>query len=638
MNFQLLSRLKFKWQVSLIIVTIISIGLHFIIQYNISLVHISNIYSNIPLLLVIIVAGIPLIIQIIIKAYHLNLGADILAAIAIVVAFYLHEYITANIVILMLASGQLLETYATQKASFVLMELAKRIPSIAHRKINHTIEDIAIEDIQINDLVTLYPHEVCPIDGIVVDGCGTMDESYLTGEPYQIDKTIGSAVLSGAINGNSSVVVKAGKKNKDSRYSKIMQVMQEAQQHKPSLRRLGDQIGVIFIPIALLFAGITLYLTGNSLRFLAVLVMATPCPLLIAIPITIVSAISIAAKHGIIIKDPTILERLPTCSTAVFDKTGTLTCGEPELTEIIITKEFTQQLKLETKENSILKLLSLVASIEAYSRHPLSNAILKAAKQKNIQLLPATNISEPPGMGLIGIVSDQEIKITSRKQLMSNPDYNNKLKELKLLEYGLECIVLINHKIAAILYFRDQPRVIGETFIKHLQPKHQFKKILLVSGDRASEVEHLANLVGIQETYANQTPEQKLSIVKNETNKANTLFLGDGINDAPALTQATVGVAFGQSSGSITEVAGAVIMDSNLEKVDTLLHISISMRKIALQSATGGMICSIIGMGFAAYGLISPVEGALLQELIDIIAIANSLRLIWGKIEIDLSN
>lgn len=632
MNSQSLSSLTFQWRIGLIIAIIISIGLYFIIRYKSP----NILIANIPLLLIIIFVGIPLIIQIIIKAYHLNWSADVLAVIALVVAFYLHEYLTANIVILMLASGQLLEAYAIQKASFVLSELAKRIPSMAHRKINHVIEDIAVEDINISDLIIIYPHEVCPIDGVVIEGCGTMDESYLTGEPYKIDKTIGSAVISGAINGNSSILVRADKKTKDSRYSKIMHVMQEAQQHKPHLRRLCDQIGVVFTPIVLLFAGVTFYLTESSLRFLAVLVIATPCPLLIAIPITIVSAISIAAKYGIIIKDPTVLERLPTCSTAIFDKTGTLTCGEPELTEIIVTKEFTQQLKLETKEKSILKLLSLVASIEAYSRHPLSNAILKAAKQKNIPLLPATNISEPPGMGLSGIVASQEIKITNRKQLISDPNFTSKLKELKLLEYGLECIVLVNQKIAAILYFRDQPRVIGEKFIKHLRPKHQFKKFLLVSGDRASEVQYLAKLMGIQETYANQTPEQKLTIVKNENNKASTLFLGDGINDAPALTQATVGIAFGQSSGSITEVAGAVIMDSSLEKIDTLLHISIRMRRIALQSAIGGIICSIIGMGFASYGLITPVTSALLQELIDIVAIINSLRLIWEKIDIDI--
>ena len=367
------------------------------------------------------------------------------------------------------------------------------------------------------------------------------------------------------------------------------------------------------------------------------LVIATPCPLLIAIPITIISAISTAARYGIIIRDPTVLERLPTCSTAIFDKTGTLTCGEPELTKIIVTEEFKKQPIVTASNDPIQILLLLIASLETYSRHPLSGAILKAAKDKNIQPLSALNISEQPGGGLVGNVLGQTVKITSRQKLMADTNYAEALTELQSLEYGLECIVLVNQEIAAILYFRDEPRAMGENFIKHLHPKHQFKKIMLVSGDRSSEVQYLADLLGINITYANQSPEQKLAIIRDETNKAPTLFMGDGINDAPALTQATVGIAFGQKSGAITSVAGAVIMDNNLEKVDTLLHISIEMRKIALQSAIGGMVFCLIGMGFAAYGVITPVAGAILQEVIDVIAIINALKFTWKKIIIDIN-
>ena len=280
-----ISSLKSKWQSWLIISTIIAIVIHLIIQYSRicssclkypQLSHIANSnYSitaaNLPLLLIIIFAGIPLIAKIIIKASQLNLGADILAALSVVVAAYLQEYLAANIIILMMLSGQMLEVYAVDKASFVLMELAKRMPSVAHRKTSSATEEIAIQDIAIGDLIVVYPHETCPVDGTVIEGDGSMNEAYLTGEPYQIDKAPGSAALSGAINGNSMLLICADKKSSDSRYAKIMQVMQEAQQHRPALRRMGDQIGIIFVVLALLVAGATFYFTGSSLRFLAVL-------------------------------------------------------------------------------------------------------------------------------------------------------------------------------------------------------------------------------------------------------------------------------------------------------------------------------------------------------------------------------
>ncbi len=241
------------------------------------------------------------------------------------------------------------------------------------------------------------------------------------------------------------------------------------------------------------------------------------------------------------------------------------------------------------------------------------------------------NISEKPGQGLVGNIFGKKVLVTHRKKFIGNAS------ELPPVLHGLECLIVINDKIAAIFYFRDMPRADGHFFINHLWPTHNFKKIMLVSGDRSSEVEYLASLLEIKETYSSQTPEQKLEIVRKENSLAPTLFMGDGINDAPALTAATAGIAFGQHSGVTSESAGAVIMESSLVKVDQLIHISELMRKIALQSAFGGMLLSFIGMGFAAAGLISPVTGALLQEIIDVLAILNSLRLTWkSSIAIDV--
>lgn len=582
-----------------------------------------------PLLLVIAGGSFPLLWEIFKKAIKLDFGADILAAIALITSVIVGEYLAAVLIILMLAGGQELEEYAMRKASSVLAALAQRMPSIAHRKIasesgSRKTEEIAISDIKIGDKIVVFPHETCPVDGVVVEGHGSMDESYLTGEPYRVSKAVGSSVLSGAINGDSLLIIRAEKLPQDSRYASIMKVMQEAEEKRPNIRRLGDQIGAIFAPISLVIAILAWWITGDSIRFLSVLVVATPCPLLIAIPITIISAISMAAKRGIIIKDPTVLERLPTCKTAIFDKTGTLTYGRPELTQIITASGINEE-----------KILQQVASLERYSKHPLAHAILHAAEKAKLILLEAETMSERPGMGLSGKVEGKEITITSRKNLThTNPEITSKLPQA---QEGLECVVLVDGKYGAVFTFRDTPREDGESFVCHLGPSHQFSKVMLVSGDRESEVAYLAQRMCIGDILASQTPEQKLAVVRAEAAKAPTLFMGDGINDAPALTAATVGIAFGQASSVTSEAAGAVIMDNTLAKVDELIHISEAMRRIALQSAVGGMLFSFMGMALAAAGYLSPVAGAIAQEAIDAVAILWALQLTWqGKVKADI--
>jgi P-type E1-E2 ATPase len=268
--------------------------------------------------------------------------------------------------------------------------------------------------------------------------------------------------------------------------------------------------------------------------------------------------------------------------------------------------------------------LRLTASVERYSKHPLATAILRAAKDEQLKRSEAGEIHEPPGQGLFGRVDGHEVLITHRKRLLHDKPEMAAL--LPPQASGMECIVLVDDRYAATYRFRDQPRTDGKQFIHHLGPNHDLKRLLLVSGDRRSEVEYLASRVGIQEVFAEQSPEDKVRIVREETAKAKTIVLGDGINDAPALQAATVGIAFGQQSDVTAEAAGVVIMDSSLAKVDELLHISRRMRTIALQSAVGGMALSILGMLFAAGGYLPPVAGALLQEAIDVLAVLNALR------------
>ena len=601
-----------KWQMVIAIASLVAIALHFVLS------------SDVPLLALITIGGTPLVIQVAIKMFRGSVGADFLGGIELVAAAALEQYLASALIVLMLAGGQALEVYAMRKASAVLRALSERMPAYAHRKKGQGVEEIALTDIAIGDEILVYPHETAPVDGVVTVGHGSMDESYLTGEPYQVSKAPGAAVLSGAINGESVLTIRAEKLAHDSRYAQIMEVMQEAEQKRPTMRRLGDQLGGWFAVFALIATGLVWFFTGDALRALAVLVIATPCPLIIAIPITIIGAISMSARRGIIIKDPTVLERLPTCRTAIFDKTGTLTYGKPELTEIVPA--------VGVAQNDILQ---RAASLERYSKHPLASAIMQAAKKAKLGLMEADSVSEKPGQGLTGMVAAHEIAVTSRKKLLQlQPDL-----QLPPTAAGLESIIMMDGKYAATFRFRDAPRADGKSFISHLAPAHQFNKIMLVSGDRESEVTYLAQLLGIKETLASQSPEQKVAIVRAETAKAPTLFMGDGINDAPALASATVGIAFGQHSSVTAEAAGAVIMENSLTKVDELIHISARLRTIALQSAIGGMAFSILGMGFAAAGHISPVQAALLQEFIDVLAIANALRLTLGSsITIDLND
>ena len=568
--------------------------------------------DQLPLIAVLVIGGIPLVFNLAVKLARRDWGADLLAGIAIVTAVLLNEYLAGSLIVLMLSGGEVLESYAVRRASSVLEALANRMPSVAHRQEDDHLDDITTDEVAIGDTLVVLPHEICPVDGTVIEGSGTMDESYLTGEPYLMAKVIGSTVLSGAVNGESALTIRADKLAVDSRYAKIMEVMRASEQHRPKLRRLGDQLGAVYAPLAVVIAVAAWALSGDAVRFLAVLVVATPCPLLIGIPVAIISSISLAARREIVIKNPAILETIGTCRTAIFDKTGTLTYGRPTLTALIPAEGYSEK-----------EVLSLIASLERYSKHPLAGAILKAAKEAGLTPLEVSDIRELPGEGLKGDVGGRSVQITSRKHLLAG---GGSEADLPPLSGGLECIVLIDRRYAATLQFRDEVRGDSSSFINHLKPKHLFDRVMLVSGDRESEVRYLADEVGIDHVYFGQTPEQKLQLVRKETEAAKTVFLGDGINDAPALTAATIGIAFGQNSDITAESSDAVIMDSSLLKVDELLHIGERMRSIALQSAVGGMALSLVGMLFAALGYLSPVAGAIFQEIIDVFAVLNALR------------
>lgn len=586
--------------------TLVAIVLHLVLRYALRFPALTH---NSPLFAALLVGGIPMVWELLKKLAKRQFGSDLLAGVSIITAVLLGQFLVAAIVVLMLSGGEALEEFATARASSVLDALARRVPSVAHRKEGGVLVEVKLADIRIGDELDVLPHEICPVDGVVVEGRGEMNEAYLTGEPYEVSKAPGSAVISGAINGEALLTIRAEKLAKDSRYARIMKVMQETEQQRPQLRRLGDQLGAWYTPLALGVATAAALVSGHPERFLAVVVIATPCPLLLAIPTAIIGAISLAARRGIIIKNPAVLEQIEKCQTLIFDKTGTLTYGRPTLTEVICAPGFRRE-----------ELLPLVASAEQYSKHPLAAAIVSAAKHQGMHLLPVDQICEKPGQGLRGTVEGRTVFVTGRGKIDAGR------YALPPLATGLECLVFVDEQYAAAIRFHDAPRKDTASFIKHLRPKHGVARVMLVSGDRESEVKYLAESVGILEIHAGKSPEEKVAIVREETAKGPTLFVGDGINDAPALMAATVGVAFGSQNDITTEAADAVVLETALGKIDELIHIGRRMRRIALQSALGGMAASVIGMIAAAFGYLAPIGGAIGQEAIDLLAVLNAVR------------
>ncbi|MFD5868673.1 heavy metal translocating P-type ATPase [Corynebacterium sp. NPDC060344] len=599
---------------ALALATLAAIAIHLVLAWAAGL---DGWAADWPLVAMVVVGGIPLTIDVIKGAIAARGGADMLAAVSIISAVLLGEWLVAAIIVLMLSGGEALEEAASKRASATLDALAKRSPSVAHRLRGATIadgvDDIHADDAAVGDLLLVLPHELCPVDGEVVDGDGAMDESYLTGEPYVVRKSKGSAVISGAVNGESALTVRADKAAGDSRYAKIVGVLREAEHNRPPMRRMADRLGGWYTLVALVLGVLGWAISGDPTRFLAVVVIATPCPLLIGVPVAIIGAISLSAKRGIIIKNPAMLEDVGRVRTVMFDKTGTLTYGRPVVTEVATAPGLDRD-----------AVMAAAAAVEKYSKHPLATAIVADAEDRDLPLPAVESVSERPGKGLVGVVGGRELRLTNRAGLAAiDPASAAVLPERAA---GMESVVLLDDAYAATITFRDEPRSSAAEFVGHLPKHHGVRHMMIISGDREAEVRRLAEKVGIDEVHGGVSPEGKLEIVRERTKEGPTLFLGDGINDAPAMTAASAGVAFGATSDVTAEAADAVVLDSSLERLDDLIHIGARMRRIALQSVIGGMGLSIIGMILAVFGLLTPIMGAVAQEIIDIVAIANAAR------------
>jgi cation transport ATPase len=422
-----------------------------------------------PLFIALAVGGLPLVLGLLVRLSKRDFSSDLLAGISIVTAAVLGEYLAGTLVVLMLSGGQALESYAVRSASSALQALARRMPTLAHRRLDGTITDVGLDEVSPGDVLVVFPHETCPVDGNVIEGRSSMDESYLTGEPYVLSKIVGSSVLSGAINGEGALTIRAEKRAVDSRYAKIMQVMRESEQRRPQLRRLGDQLGAVYTPLAVAIAVAAWLASGDPLRFLAVLVVATPCPLLIGIPVAIIGSVSLAARRGIVIKDPAVLEKVDTCRTAIFDKTGTLTYGRPKLTDVFLADGLTRE-----------DVLGTVASLDRYSRHPLAVAVIEAADEARLAPHDASEVSERPGQGLRGVIGGRTVLVTNRAQLARLlPDATATIPPLS---GGLERPSGGRH--VWHFRFRDEPRLEGKTFVRHLNTRHGRARSAGIATDR----------------------------------------------------------------------------------------------------------------------------------------------------------
>lgn len=592
--------------------TVLAIGVHLVLS-----VAAPRAWAVAPLVAVVVGGGVPLVWRVLRALLRREAGADLLAAVSILASVALGEWLVAAIIVLMMSGGEALEAAATARASATLDALARRSPTLAHRlrgsDLADGVDDVGADDVAVGDLVAVLPHELCPVDGVVVAGHGSMDESYLTGEPYVVPKSVGSTVLSGAVNGEVAVVVRAGAVAADSRYAQIVGVLREAEERRPPMRRLADRLGGWYTAGALALAALGWLVSGDPKRFLAVVVIATPCPLLIGVPVAIIGAISLAARRAIVVRNPAALEQLSRVRTVLFDKTGTLTYGRPVVTEVVTAPGVDAG-----------DVLAAAAAVEAYSRHPLAAAVVAEAERRGLQVPGVASVSERPGQGLAGQVNGRRVRVTDRARALAlDPSAAGLVPDAAA---GLECVVVLDDRYAAVVRFRDQPRGDAAAFVAHLAERHGVRETVLISGDRASEVEYLAGLVGIADVHAGVSPEGKLDVVRERTARAPTLFLGDGINDAPAMTAASVGVAFGATSDVTAEAADIVVLDSSMERLDDLLHIGDRMRRIALQSAVGGIAASAVGMALAVAGLLTPLAGAVAQEFIDVAAILAAAR------------
>jgi heavy metal translocating P-type ATPase len=549
-----------------------------------------------------------------------TLGVDLVALVAIAAALALNEPLTAAVIALMVAGGGALEKFAEARARRALTALLSRAPRIAHRRDGDALVDIDVADIRPGDTLVIKAGELVPVDG-AIDGPAELDESALTGEPLPVARAAGDPARSGVLNAGAPFALVASATAEGSTYAAIVRLVHQAEAERPPMVRLADRFSLFFLPFTLAAAGGAWWLAGSAERALAVLVVATPCPLILAAPVALVCGVSRAARHGVVVKGGGALERLARVRTALFDKTGTLTTGTPEITGVEPLPGFTTD-----------QVLSAAASLEQVSHHVVAQAIVATARTAGLPLTLPSDVTEIPGGGLRGTVDGQSVICGSAAMLTGAGialPVSGAAARLATAAASVSWIA-IGGQAAGALLLADRIRPETPRAIRALRAAG-VSRLVMVTGDRAASADAVGSVLGLDAVHADLTPEGKIDIVRAEHDAAPTLMIGDGINDAPALAAADIGIAMGaRGAAAAAEAADAVLLVDRIDRIADAVGAARHARAIALQSIGIGMGLSVAAMGVAALGYLPPIAGALLQEVIDIAVILNALRALAG--------
>ena len=545
-------------------------------------------------------------------------GIDVIALLAIGGALALGELLTAAVVGLMLATGQFLDEYAAGRAERELTSLLENAPRIAHRLRNGGLETIAATDVAVGDLLLVKAGEMVPVDGVIRSGSALLDEATLTGEPLPVERAPGDLASSGSLNAAAAFEIQAVASAEESTYEGIIRLVRAAQESRAPVVRLADQWAAWFVPVALGLAAIAWAISGDPVRALAVLVVATPCPLLLAVPIAIVSGVSRGAGRGIIFRGGGPLETLARARFLVFDKTGTVTVGKPTLRSVTVFGDRDEP-----------EVLRLAASVDQASSHVLARAIVAAAQERGIELALPTDVEETPGGGVVGIVEEMQIAVGSAPWLLESCPETEAVASFRRRMGRLapmSVFVAVGGEIVGAALFDDVIRPDASRAVRGLR-RAGIERVVMATGDHPVVAQSVGLAIGIDQVLAECTPGEKVDAVADLSAEGVTVMVGDGINDAPALAAAQVGVAMGaRGATASSEAADVVLMVDQLHRLLDAIRIAQRSRRIAVESIVIGMGLSLVAMGFAAVGLLPPIVGAITQEFIDVIAISNALR------------
>lgn len=568
-------------------------------------------------------ALIPAVVEVAIRLWRRSAGVDVIAVLAILGALALQEYLAGAVIGLMLATGRALEEYAAHRAERELSALLKRAPRSARRIVGGAVEVVPVEEVAVGDTLALNEGEIVAVDGVVTAGVALLDESALTGESRPVEREIAEALSSGVVNVGSPFQMRATTTAAGSTYSGIVRMVREAQASKAPLQRMADRSARWFVPLTLAVSGAAWVGSGDPVRALAVLVVATPCPLLLAAPIAIVAGVSRAARRGVVVKGGGALEALGRGKAMFMDKTGTLTIGSPRLQRIVAADAaFGEE-----------QILSLAASLDQMSSHVFAEGIVRAARQRGSALVLPANVNETPGAGIEGDVEGKHVRLGKFDWAAEGPAAlaQHGFRRRVSRDGGSLIFMSVDGELVAGFAFDDPIRPDAPRAIRRLK-RLGFDDIVMLTGDRAAVAESVGAALGVDHVRSELAPEDKVEAVRASSAERATVMVGDGINDAPALAAADIGVAMGaRGATSSSEAADAVLVVDRLDRLVEAVEIAQRSRAVALESIALGMGLSFVAMGFAAFGVLPPVAGAILQEGIDVAAILSALRALRGK-------